>query len=147
MQDFNLKKFLVENRLTTNSRTPDESTNILNERKGEVERTIENNTPNAIGIELGVDLEIGLILDNPVKPASPLKNGVACKPAVDEDDNYEEAYIYIEGPERVADITNIITNYEEGDFDSALEIIGELILDYYEEGDPNSDIKYFVGDR
>ena len=48
MQDFNLKKFLVENKLTTNSKMLKEAVEISDEARDEIEGAIENWTPEEV---------------------------------------------------------------------------------------------------
>lgn len=132
MENFNLKKFLVENKLTTNSK-------MLKE-----EESFDN--VQSIGVEIGYDFEIG-VEKNPAKPNAPIKEGVACIPA---EQNDGVGYIYLQKPEQTVNIGNILANYDDEDsqdFDTIVEILGEIIFDYYPEEDPNMNIEYFVGHR
>jgi hypothetical protein len=104
MENFDLKKFLVENKITTNSR-------MLN----------ENETPTSLGIELGADLEVGM---NTEPTHRPTKGGFSFKPA-SLDGGYKEAYIYIENqPELIEKLTTLYNNQE---FDQLNSEVGRLV--------------------
>jgi hypothetical protein len=103
-EGFDLRKFLVENKMTRNSR-------MLN----------ENETPTSLGIEIGADMEVGMNAEPSQRPA---QGGFSFKPA-SLDGGYKEAYIYIENqPELIEKLTTLYNNQE---FDQLNSVIGRLV--------------------